>query len=95
MSDIWITIIVIVGVSLEITFFWWLFTCDGWVKLQKFGDKLAYRPKHRKMARLEKQIHYIETMMTKTKLNRRLSGYAVNGHVFCRSNIKAEIASKK
>ena len=48
MEDSWISLVVFMVMFLEILFFWWFFACGGWVKLQKFGDNLAYKPRHRK-----------------------------------------------
>ena len=93
MEDSWIILIVFLVMCLEIVFFWWLFACDGWVKLQKFGDNFWYTPKHiRKVeTRLEKQMRYVDFMLAKS----RGQGFAVDGHAFCRCSLKAEIASKE
>ena len=80
MKDSWIILIVFLVMCLEITFFWWLFACDGWVKLQKFGDK--YMPRHKRETRLEKQMRYIDFMLAKSTC------FMFDGHIYCGSNIK-------
>ncbi len=42
----WIILVVFLVMCLEIVFFWWLFACDGWCGLQRFGDSLRYEPRH-------------------------------------------------
>ncbi len=103
MNDYWRALIIWIIMSLEITFFWWLIACDGWAKLKRYGDNLLYKARHKIKKKYRKitrediyRIYGIEYLIAdgmpegiaKEKIkSRRNSGYAVDGHVFCKCEL--------